>query len=119
MSDQDRTYGLRYVLEPGKYTKEELLKAESGGCDQLLLCSYLEGGDGSGSYMWASCNGHKGEPMVWGRMMHCWLMLTKKLAEEAPADCPNQKEILELVWEEFRRVIAQESKKRREREHEH
>lgn len=103
----DHKYKLRYSIEPGSYTKEDLYGADNfGGCDQILFCSYVEGDDGSGSYAWFSSKGEgPGVEMDWGRTLNCWLMLTKKLGDEAPADCPNQKEILQAIFENFRQAI--------------
>lgn len=52
-------YKVRYKIEVGQFTKQDIGE-DHGGCDELLVCSYVEGKDGSGSYCWLSTNG--GEP---------------------------------------------------------
>lgn len=96
---------ISYDVKQGRFTKEELGVSGRGGCDQILLCSYIQGDDGSGSYLWLSRNG-KNADMEWGRKVNCWLMLTKELADNAPSGCPNQKKILAGVFEIFRKAIA-------------
>jgi hypothetical protein len=100
-----RKYKISYRIEPGEFTKEYLITNGLGGCDQVILCSYLELEDGGGSYAWVDSG------MTWGRQMHCWMNLTKKLAETAPLDCQNQKQILEHIFEVFRQAIIKSNPK--------
>ena len=50
-----RKYKIKYFVEQGEFTKEDLVGF--GGTDELMLCSYVGFPDGSGSYAWMSNNG--------------------------------------------------------------
>jgi len=98
-------YKLKYKIEPGRFAKPDK-PVDFGLTDEILLCSYLQGDDGSGNYLWLSSNGEKGaKGMAWGRQIHCLLMLAKKLADEAPGDCPNQKILLNQFFDIYKQAI--------------
>lgn len=80
----EHKYTLKYSITPGEYTKEQLKSADefTGGCDQLLLCSYVEHADGSGSYAWVSSNGNGDEEMEPHRQFKCLIMLVNQLAKD-------------------------------------
>jgi hypothetical protein len=93
-------YKVRYSLEPGQFSKDDL--KDSGGCDQILLCSYVESSDGSGSYAWLSSNGElPHQEMDADRQMKCLMVLVNQLSEDENLK-PSQRRFLEAVFESYR-----------------
>lgn len=102
-------YKIKYSIEVGDFKPE----GDFGFTDQVLACSYVEHEDGSGSYAWVSLDGSKGPvvEMAWTRKLKCLLVLVKELIDTAPAELPNHKEFLQLIFDTYRHAITKERKK--------
>lgn len=99
-----KAYKVSYNIEQGQFTKDQLLASGKGGCDQVLICSYIEFEDGSGSYAWVSSDGtipHR--EMNDDRKLHCMLMLAKQLSESDEL-YPNAKRMCGEFFEVFRQA---------------
>lgn len=101
-----RKYKLRYSLQVGGFDRSNLDTTKSQGlCDEILLCSYVQGADGSGSYCWVSSDGttpHK--RMAPYRQMHCLAILCKEISED-PEFGPGARQFCATIFETWRTVI--------------
>jgi hypothetical protein len=99
-------YRMKYLVEFGEFDKDDL-KAQVpqvGGCDELIMCSYVQFDDGGGSYMWISSNGRPNEDMAPSRVFRAFGALAKQLSEDqllAPANREACRQAFELVRTEI------------------
>lgn len=107
MGDEERRYGVRYKMDLGAYTAAELREGQFGGCDQILVCSYVEGSDGSGSYMWISSGGKERRvEMDADRQFKCWMMLAKELADDERLG-PGRRKFCGEIFELVRQIVLE------------
>ena len=101
-----KKYKIKYRIWPGEYTKAQLEadNGDSGGCDEMMICSYVEQPDGGGSYLWMSNNGKPGEEMGADRQFKCFFMLAGMLAENENLG-PGRRQFCSQVVEAIRSVI--------------
>lgn len=81
-----RIYPIRYKVENGSWTKEQLKSGGFGGCDRFLFTSVMESEvDGSVSYLLMGYDPKQpGNEMTVDDMFRCWAQLAHTLSEDLP-----------------------------------
>jgi hypothetical protein len=114
----DHKYGVKYKLDAGSFSKEELEKDGAGGCDALVLCSIVrEGNDpheGGISFAIFSVDGRNGGPLNQApsvpdtQLFEVWLSMAHVVSETlVPA---WQQELAESVVKAARSLLAKQPK---------
>jgi hypothetical protein len=73
-------YGIKYKIEKGTFSPDQLKAEDAGGTDELLWASIINGPDGSLSVQWASTD-NQGKPLSMKRIFQAWAMLAANLGE--------------------------------------
>lgn len=98
-----KKYPIRYNIEPGSWTKEQLISSGWGGCDKILFVSVIMEPDGETSYLLAGKSIDKN--MSADEMFQCWLFLANKLSKSLLAEA--RREICTEAFEAMRTIILE------------
>jgi hypothetical protein len=87
MAPPHQTWPVRWRLEHGAFTREQLAASESGGSDAALLVSFAREGEAEGpgavSLMILSLDGRTGGPIPPRELFHAWHVLGEELYQRA------------------------------------
>lgn len=75
----DKIYSIAYTANMGAFTKDELIKNEWGGCDNIIIHSIILPEDGSYSHLLMSRN-EKGTEMDSNAIWKAWVAMAHTLA---------------------------------------
>lgn len=76
-----RNFPIKYKVDFGIHTTEEVKEAGASGCDEMMICSLVRFPDGKGSIVWHSTNGKPNETMRSSTMFSAWLALAAKISQ--------------------------------------
>jgi hypothetical protein len=97
-------YPIRYKLDLGSFSKEQLLDAQAGGADKVAIISVM-GGTGRGtSTIFPSLDGETGKPWSDELWFKQWVMLAHELMNSKTIS-EGQKAICQTVFETVRGAI--------------
>jgi hypothetical protein len=112
-------YQIKFRIDVGPFTKEEIEKDGAGGCDQTLLCSVINNPDGSASYLWVSSNGEQPfKEMDPYTQITCLSLLAKELSENEEL-YPGAREFCAEIFQRYRyaKQVARQRREANETEH--
>lgn len=103
---ESRKYKIKYKMEFGEFTAEELKKEKDiGACDEILVCSKLAIKDGAASYLFLHRKGHKDVEMDATDLFKIWSMLSAEILQRD--DVINwHREILAESFDKVRKKIT-------------
>jgi hypothetical protein len=101
----EHKYPIKYNIEPGEFTKEDLENGGFGGADSILLMSVMgEFGKGPMSHLVLSLEGKTGFEIPPNRLFSLWCMMAHHISKLPGLD-PNLKTITSEIFEMHRQAI--------------
>lgn len=97
-------YKIRYKIEPGEFTKEQVREANCGGCHAIIIHSIMFGEDGSRSELIISADGRTKLALSGHDLFQSWMMLAHKLSEH-PDLGEARRALAGDVFESYRQMI--------------
>lgn len=110
----ERLYRVAYTMrlqDPG-FTKQQLMEANMGGCDALVIVSILRGSDnlepfqGEKSWRVGSCDGRHGVEVPTGEYFQALSTLADYILECCPDATNAMKKSCQNVIDDHRRMIG-------------
>ena len=98
-----RDYNIKYAVEEGQFTKEELKNGDFGGCDAIIIHSLIYPEDGSRSEIIFTADG-KGSALPSLEVFKSWVMLASHLANAEDLSA-EKKELCSMIFETVRGAI--------------
>lgn len=104
---REHVYKVRYKMEPGSFTREQIKEGGHGGADALIIGSIIKYENGSTSTMWFSNDGEQEKEMTPDDVFKAWVLLAAQLSETLPetGKGADRRQLCKQVFETVRTAI--------------
>lgn len=90
-------YPIRYMVQFGDFTAEEVKEQGFASCDQMMICSVVKFEDGKGSIAWHSTRGVPHEQIDPVTAFKAWVALAAKILNSGDLNNLHREILLNVV----------------------
>ncbi len=103
--DSDKSYTIKYKIEAGLFSKQEVADEENIGlCDAIIVHSLIFHEDGVRSEVLLSCDGKTKEELSDDQLFKSWVIMSLNLSNSKTLG-ENRKELCRSVYEVVKAAI--------------